>query len=479
VITNVSKKDGGWWMGDHGGIISGHFPSNYVEEIEMESLGKEDKDDGENPLGSLEKAVLDVKGLRVFERPSTAQQKCIFGIGTDIKTCLDVGVDSNDEIREWAKAITEAATYLETMAAENEKRQKRMRIHQKLSDLIYYSQSVSLAKDFKEGVYSHMSSLVEKQALFLAGPRKTAALWNRYSRRQLSRIYPNGKRVDSSNYDPQPLFNVGCQLVALNFQTADRPMWLNHGFFTQNGGCGMVLKPKFMRDPDYVFEPHDRKQYEKRVKHITVRIQILSARHLMKPTRGIASPFVEIEVTGVDSDSNRFKVKTCSDNGLCPTWNDEAAEFQLSMPELASIKFIVQDEDMFGDANTIGQNVYPLGNAEDWSLRSGYRLVQLNNGFNDYMELSSVLIKIDLPYIDPSSDSDYQPRQDLRDKHRELANQRDELIKQITHKEQSDQDTTEDKEKLKYLLTAISTTEAELKEHAFQKDKSASKKKKK
>jgi hypothetical protein len=91
----------------------------------------------------------------------------------------------------------------------------------------------------------------------------------------------------------------------------------------------------------------------------------------MKPTRGIASPFVEIEVTGVDSDSHRFKVKTCNDNGLCPTWNDEAAEFQLSMPELASIKFIVQDEDMFGDANTIGQNVFPLGSSEDWSLRSG------------------------------------------------------------------------------------------------------------
>jgi hypothetical protein len=81
----------------------------------MESLGKEDKDDGENPLGSLEKAVLDVKGLKVFERPSTAQQKFIFGIGNDMKNCLDVGVDTEDEIREWAKAITEAATNIETL----------------------------------------------------------------------------------------------------------------------------------------------------------------------------------------------------------------------------------------------------------------------------------------------------------------------------------------------------------------------------
>jgi hypothetical protein len=74
---------------------------------------------------------------------------------------------------------------------------------------------------------------------------------------------------------------------------------------------------------------------------------------------------------------------------------------------------------------------------------TGYRSVQLKNGFNDPMELSSLLIKIDLPYVDPTAESDYQPRQDLRDKHRELANQRDDLIKQITHKEQNNEDATE------------------------------------
>lgn len=36
--------------------------------------------------------------------------------------------------------------------------------------------------------------------------------------RQFMRVYPHGRRVDSSNYDPQPLWNVGIQMVALNFQ---------------------------------------------------------------------------------------------------------------------------------------------------------------------------------------------------------------------------------------------------------------------
>ena len=36
---------------------------------------------------------------------------------------------------------------------------------------------------------------------------------------QFARIYPNGSRVASSNFNPQLFWNVGCQLLALNFQT--------------------------------------------------------------------------------------------------------------------------------------------------------------------------------------------------------------------------------------------------------------------
>lgn len=42
----------------------------------------------------------------------------------------------------------------------------------------------------------------------------------RYNRKALSRIYPKGQRVDSSNYDPYPLWMCGCHMVALNFQTS-------------------------------------------------------------------------------------------------------------------------------------------------------------------------------------------------------------------------------------------------------------------
>ena len=43
---------------------------------------------------------------------------------------------------------------------------------------------------------------------------------------QLSRIYPKGTRVDSSNYMPQLFWNAGCQMVALNFQTVGKSQFV-------------------------------------------------------------------------------------------------------------------------------------------------------------------------------------------------------------------------------------------------------------
>lgn len=47
-------------------------------------------------------------------------------------------------------------------------------------------------------------------------------LW--YHQVQLSRVYPKAQRVDSSNYNPVPMWNIGSQMAALNFQTGDKPM---------------------------------------------------------------------------------------------------------------------------------------------------------------------------------------------------------------------------------------------------------------
>lgn len=63
-----------------------------------------------------------------------------------------------------------------------------------------------------------------------------------------------GLRYDSSNYNPVPYWTVGCQMVALNYQTPGLPMQLNLGKFRDNGGCGYVLKPPELCDPHSGFD---------------------------------------------------------------------------------------------------------------------------------------------------------------------------------------------------------------------------------
>ena len=41
-----------------------------------------------------------------------------------------------------------------------------------------------------------------------------------------------------------------------------------------------------------------------------VLLQVIGARHLMKSGRGYVSPFVEIEIVGLDCDCNKFKTVT-------------------------------------------------------------------------------------------------------------------------------------------------------------------------
>ncbi|KAJ1556905.1 hypothetical protein HK405_001447, partial [Cladochytrium tenue] len=68
-----------------------------------------------------------------------------------------------------------------------------------------------------------------------------------HCRTHLNRVYPSARRLNSSNLDPLPFWAAGCQMVALNFQTFDRGLQLNQALFADNGGCGFVLKPAFVR----------------------------------------------------------------------------------------------------------------------------------------------------------------------------------------------------------------------------------------
>lgn len=55
-----------------------------------------------------------------------------------------------------------------------------------------------------------MSSFGESTAMKLSSTQ--ASKYVQYNRRQISRTYPAGSRVTSTNYDPVAMWNAGCQI---------------------------------------------------------------------------------------------------------------------------------------------------------------------------------------------------------------------------------------------------------------------------
>jgi len=437
IITDVEKKDGGWWSGRYGDM-TGWLPINYVEDVQVEEQMQETVDEsGDNILGQSGKHSIGVTPeLRIEPRPSHRDMRLIFRIVGSIqpngeKNWGEVGTDDENDVTKWSEAIQVAIQKQLERQEQNVEREKEFKISIDLSDLIFYCESVRW-KDWDLSAangFQLMSSWNEKKAVAACSEKsKEAAKFVGYNTRNYSRVYPRGTRVDSSNFDPQPHWNCGMQLVALNYQTPDKPMWVNRGKFRLNGGCGYVTKPALLRDPKFGFDPYNYMTWKAHVTPLVVEVTVLSARHLIKPGRGVASPYVEVDIVGVNNDSSlRRRTRVESDNGFKPKWN-ETFKFEVSMPELACLCFTVNDEDMFGEANAIGQAVLPLWSPtkQRMALRSGWRSIQLRSVYGDPMNLSALLVKCTFTHGDSSS-QEYGTTQMLRAEYRRKKERQDML----------------------------------------------------
>ncbi|XP_053996256.1 1-phosphatidylinositol 4,5-bisphosphate phosphodiesterase gamma-1 isoform X1 [Hylaeus anthracinus] len=388
IVTNVHRQSGGWWRGDYGGKKQHWFPANYVEEIEPQDNQGDSADS--MMFGSLQKGSLDIMGavveLRVGGRPGL---EWILRIqNPSMCSVFEVATPSKDTALEWMASIKETAQNASVRENQHKEMERAWRIAKEMSNLIVYCRSVAFNLErirTKGFIFSEMSSFPETKAEKLMCQQENK-FFIKYHQVQFSRVYPKGQRIDSSNYNPVPMWNSGCQMVALNYQTGDKSMQLNQAKFRENGNCGYILKPEFMFKDD--FSPYD-KNCLQGVESIKFSLKIIGARHLIRSGRGIASPFVEIEIIGADFDSGtKITTKTIPDNGFNPMWN-ESCDFEVSNPYFAFIRFVVQDEDMFGDSNFIGQATYPVR-----CLQSGYRSVPLKNNYSEDLELASLLIHL-------------------------------------------------------------------------------------
>uniref|UniRef100_A0A7I5EC59 1-phosphatidylinositol 4,5-bisphosphate phosphodiesterase n=1 Tax=Haemonchus contortus TaxID=6289 RepID=A0A7I5EC59_HAECO len=255
-------------------------------------------------------------------------------------------------------------------------------IHPLLSSLINYTHPVKFSGfDVAESnnLHFHMSSFSESTGLGYL--KQCAPEFVNYNKRQLSRIYPKGARVDSSNFLPQIFWNAGCQMVALNFQTPDVYMQLNMGKFEYNCGSGYLLKPDFMRRPDRTFDPFSESPVDGVIAaHCSVRV--ISGQFLTDKKIGT---YVEVEMYGLPTDTIRkeHKTKVIPANGLNPVYSEAPFVFRkVVLPELAVLRFAVYDE----NGKQLGQRILPLD-----GLQAGYRHISLRSDTNQTMVLAPTL----------------------------------------------------------------------------------------
>jgi len=222
-----------------------------------------------------------------------------------------------------------------------------------------------------------------------------------YNKNHLTRTYPGGLRIGSTNYNPVSAWSMGCQIVALNFQSPGDPLFINDGFFRQNGNCGYVMKEKEVLDGTF-HNSH---------KNLTMEltIEVISCSFLPKPEGKkegeCIDPYVEVKIYEVDEIEGKeiskgYKTKTIQDNGFFPVWDKEVFKFSIQNSCVAMLVCTIWDKDI-GNDDFIASAAIPVS-----CLRQGYRNVRIrdanNTNFGPF-DFASLFVKVDMEQADTAS----------------------------------------------------------------------------
>jgi phosphatidylinositol phospholipase C, beta len=265
-----------------------------------------------------------------------------------------------------------------------------------MGSLVNYLQPTTFRtfeKSAKRNKSYEMSSFVETIAYNLH--KEKSVDFVNYNKKQISRIYPKGTRISSDNFIPQMFWNVGCQLVSLNYQTLDLGMQLNLGKFEYNNRCGYLLKPEVMRrDKAFVnkaFDPFAESPFDGIVA-TSLKIKVISGIYI-NYTRNEAEnkrigQVVTVELFGLPADSLRgakaHRVRASSANIFNTIYSDPGYTIKkIIMPELALLKFTLFDE----HSKMIGQRVLPVQ-----GLRPGYRYINLKTESNQPINMCTLFV---------------------------------------------------------------------------------------
>lgn len=308
----------------------------------------------------------------------------------------------------------------------NEKKKRRRqksKITKPLSDLGIYTrgykwQSFSSPESKK---YNHVYSFAERPFESICQTHDSKVALEAHNRKYLTRVYPSGFRLRSSNFDPNKFWRRGVQMAALNWQTYDIGMQMNQAMFAAGSDrTGYVLKPESLRLPLPDNDTQKRKM-ERRLVRFSV--DVISAQQLPRPrTIGAdenINPYVEIEMFsaddrgqslafgegGMDASArngmsgigypHRRRTKIEQSNGYSPVFNDR---FKLSLetkyPDLVFVRWTVwssADGRSTGNNNSVQLATFT---AKLSSLSQGYRYLPLYDGSGDQYLFSTLFCRI-------------------------------------------------------------------------------------
>ncbi|XP_021527650.2 1-phosphatidylinositol 4,5-bisphosphate phosphodiesterase zeta-1 [Aotus nancymaae] len=267
------------------------------------------------------------------------------------------------------------------------KKVRKLKISLALSDLVIYTKAEKFRNFQHSRLYQQFNennSIGETRARKLSKLRVHEFIF--HTRKFITRIYPKATRADSSNFNPQEFWNIGCQMVALNFQTPGLPMDLQNGKFLDNGGSGYILKPHFLRDSKSDFNPSNIKESMP----VTLTIRLISGIQLplSHSSSNKGDTLVIIEVFGVPNDQMKQQTRVIKKNAFSPRWN-ETFTFIIHVPELALIRFVVESQGLIAGNEFLGQYTLPL-----LCMNKGYRRVPLLSRMGESLEPASLFVYV-------------------------------------------------------------------------------------
>ncbi|KAL2119419.1 hypothetical protein VTJ04DRAFT_6380 [Mycothermus thermophilus] len=289
------------------------------------------------------------------------------------------------------------------------------KIHPMLGELGVYCMGVRFqgfdSPDAKK--FNHIFSFKEKTINEkIQNPESKRALY-RHNMRYLMRVYPDGTRISSNNFDPLIYWKRGVQMAALNWQTFDLGMQLNQAMF--DGGTaqsGYVLKPLEARQiqimpnlsPDLCVGRRPRKK-------VAFEIEVISAQQLMRPQnlgeKRSFDTYVQVEVLMADDKRNKAdaaayaaaqqtqlkqRTKIVRDNGFNPEFNHTCSfDVTTKYPDLIFVQWSVRvaDKGGYNDKAPIATFTAKLSN-----LKQGYRTIPLLNQQGEKFLFSTLFCRI-------------------------------------------------------------------------------------